>query len=788
MRLSSNFITGARDEQDRIRKQRKENREAFEKFKQLKVENGEQVTAEEFQQYRNSLSGGDAFFLRDLGPGELLDDLAKRTNQRSLQTRKLEDAKFVEANKTISETFSSWLQKNLDIDPTNKEAAKENFMMNFKDNQELGLEIWDMYSGRLEEEINTERANAGLKFFESQLKNVDSLTRAEEVMNKNNLPQWKKDAVRVYMQEKFNKVTTENRASLFKLAQDYAPANIREVQPEQLDAVVEGMIIQSKLDTSQYNTRELEQLKTDLKKIIQDNVNDAVEADTRVREDKFGAAIVSNKVFLEALKNGWKSPKVLREYNAVRMGLGLSVIETDSDGFPTEEAKNSAEYARFKVLAVRAATAATNNYATEYKEENEKTLKLSQEALDEAIKLAQNIASTSNNYFGTSGKKEDIVKIGGFIASSRVVGDGYVLAPGIEPSMFVSLMREAFGDDFNLNETNEEKISQMVQYMKDKKFMVRKPEFMLMRKKMMGNKKFIYPPGTSFKQEVVPNITKDFQSTLKTVIRNKLMQLSVFDNISSTFGDENKIQELILELTKNKDLVAKAKVLESQGAKGAFNDLDITNGDGNIKELLDKAINEVFTEEMGNIKNGYKLPTNFFSTASSSQARRLGIVVPLKDTSSDPSSPEYLLDSDGEPLKRGMQYTHKDGVFSKYPPTTTSSGGVNAVFGQITLDPSNLRSSLLTGGGGQFAPYSPGLQGIDRNSSANDVAQTIVTFFDAAKAQNQVTPGILPPSVNTFQEFADYIDLQGSTRGMSRPMQQRAQRVITILKSMGRIQ
>ena len=95
---------------------------------------------------------------------------------------------------------------------------------------------------------------------------------------------------------------------------------------------------------------------------------------------------------------------------------------------------------------------------------------------------------------------------------------------------------------------------------------------------------------------------------------------------------------------------------------------------------------------------------------------------------------------------------------------------------------------MLTGGGGQFAPYSPGLQGIDRNSSANDVAQTIVTFFDAAKAQNQVTPGILPPSVNTFQEFADYIDLQGSTRGMSRPMQQRAQRVITILKSMGRIQ
>lgn len=788
MRLSSNFISGARDEQDRIRKQRKENREAFEKFKQLKVENGEQVTAEEFQQFRNSLSGGDSFFLRDLGPGEMLDELARRTNERSLQTRKLEDAKFVEANKTISETFSSWLQKNLDIEPTDKESAKENFMMSFKDNQELGLEIWDMYSGRLEEEIATERANAGLKFFESQLKDVDSVTRAEEVMKKNNLPEWKKDAVRVYMQEKFNKVTTENRASLFKLVQDYAPANIREVQPEQLDNIVEGMIIQSKLDMSQYNQTEIDQLKKDLKKILQDNVNDAVEADTRVREDKFGAAIVSNKIFLEALKNGWQSPKVLKEYNAVRMGLGLSIIETDADGFPTEEAKNTAEYARFKVLAVRAATAATNNYATEYKEENEKTLKLSQEALEEAITTSKNIASTSSNFFGKTGKKDDIVKIGGFIASSRVVGDGYVLAPGIEPSMFVSLMRDAFGDDFNLNEVNEERIGEMVQYMKSKNFMVRKAEFMLLRKKMMGNKKFIYPPGTSFKQEVVPNITKDFQTTLKTVIRNKLMELTVFDNINSTFGDDNKIAALRLELTQNKDLVAKAKVLESQGAKGAFNDLDITNGDGNIKELLDKAINEVFKEEMGNIVNGYKLPRNFFSTASSSKARKLGIVVPLKDTSDDPNSPEYLLDSDNEPLKKNMQYTHKDGVFSKYPPTTTSSGAVNAVFGQITLDPSGLKSSLLTSGGGQFAPYSPGLQGIDRNSTANDVAQTMVTFFDAAKAQNQVTPGILPPNVNTFQDFADYIDLQGSTRGMSKPLQNRTVAVIRRLKALGRIQ
>ena len=129
MRLSSNFITGARDERDRIRKQRKENREAFEKFKQLKVENGEQVTAEEFQQYRNSLSGGDAFFTRPWS-GEL-DDLAKEQTNALCRQESWKTQSLLRQIKQYQKHSAVGCRK-FGHRPTNKEAAKENFMMNFE--------------------------------------------------------------------------------------------------------------------------------------------------------------------------------------------------------------------------------------------------------------------------------------------------------------------------------------------------------------------------------------------------------------------------------------------------------------------------------------------------------------------------------------------------------------------------------------------------------------------------------------------------------------------------------
>ena len=100
-RISSAFQKSLRREEDRIDKKRKENREAFEKYREMRIKNGDQVTAQDFQDYRMSLAGGDNFMLQSMGPGHMLEDMAKRTNEQSLLTRTKEDADFAESQKDV---------------------------------------------------------------------------------------------------------------------------------------------------------------------------------------------------------------------------------------------------------------------------------------------------------------------------------------------------------------------------------------------------------------------------------------------------------------------------------------------------------------------------------------------------------------------------------------------------------------------------------------------------------------------------------------------------------------
>ena len=142
-RITSAFSESFRKEEDRIDRKRKENREAFEKYREMRVKNGDQVTAQDFQNYRMSLAGGDNFMLQSMGPGVLLEDMAKRTNEQSLLTRTKEDASFVEAQEKIKSTFDTFVTDNLDADPTDMNGSKKKFMALFNENPELGEEIWN---------------------------------------------------------------------------------------------------------------------------------------------------------------------------------------------------------------------------------------------------------------------------------------------------------------------------------------------------------------------------------------------------------------------------------------------------------------------------------------------------------------------------------------------------------------------------------------------------------------------------------------------------------------------
>ena len=43
----------------------------------MRVKNGDQVTAQDFQNYRMSLAGGDNFMLQSMGPGHMLEGYGK---------------------------------------------------------------------------------------------------------------------------------------------------------------------------------------------------------------------------------------------------------------------------------------------------------------------------------------------------------------------------------------------------------------------------------------------------------------------------------------------------------------------------------------------------------------------------------------------------------------------------------------------------------------------------------------------------------------------------------------
>ena len=163
-RMTSAFQKSLRREEDRIDRKRKENREAFEKFREMRIKNGDSVTAEDFQRFRQNLAGGDNFMLQSMGPGHMLEDIAKRTNEQSLLTRTKEDASFVEAQEKIKSTFDTFVNDNLDADPTDMNGSKKKFMALFNENPELGEEIWNQNKGRFSEALLAGRVKSAQEF------------------------------------------------------------------------------------------------------------------------------------------------------------------------------------------------------------------------------------------------------------------------------------------------------------------------------------------------------------------------------------------------------------------------------------------------------------------------------------------------------------------------------------------------------------------------------------------------------------------------------------------------
>ena len=296
--MTSAFQKSLRKEEDRIDRKRKENREAFEKFREMRIKNGDSVTAEDFQRYRQNLAGGDNFMLQSMGPGHMLEDIAKRTNEQSLLTRTKEDASFVEAQEKIKNTFDTFVGDNLDADPTDMNGSKKKFMALFNENPELGEEIWNQNKGRFSEALLAGRVKSAQEFHDLLLEDVHTKDEAQKIMIANGVPAWKQASIMSIMERKQNKFGGDTQSKAIELANGFVPNNVRFFDQMEIDKQVVLIMQRAKVDASIIGQTAFDDLKANITSVIKtkvDNANAAqIETDTRT----FNQTISSNAMFI----------------------------------------------------------------------------------------------------------------------------------------------------------------------------------------------------------------------------------------------------------------------------------------------------------------------------------------------------------------------------------------------------------------------------------------------------------------------------------------------------------
>lgn len=100
-RLGSNFFNAYNDQVDNLRRRRGENVEAFNSFVKMRTELGETASVTDMEKMRNSLAGGEGYFMNALPTGTMLQE----TNKRLIENQA--DERTKEAGRSINNRTSS---------------------------------------------------------------------------------------------------------------------------------------------------------------------------------------------------------------------------------------------------------------------------------------------------------------------------------------------------------------------------------------------------------------------------------------------------------------------------------------------------------------------------------------------------------------------------------------------------------------------------------------------------------------------------------------------------------
>ena len=731
-RISSAFQDSFRKEEDRIDKKRKENREAFEKFREMRIKNGDQVTAQDFQDYRMSLAGGDNFMLQSMGPGHMLEDMAKRTNEQSLLTRTKEDADFAESRKKTYELFDTFVQDNLNVDPTDMNGSKKKFMALFNDNAELGEEIWNQNKGRFAEAINNGRVKAASEFVDLMLQNVNTMDEANKIMAANAVPAWKQAAITKIMEQKQNKFGGNTQTKAIELANAFTPTNVRFFNEQEIDNAVLGILTQAKVSADVIGQDKYDALKLSLTATITTKVQNAQSAqadtDTRTFEKTFSADPMALKV---GETNGWTSQKLLDIYNSHRRRYKLSEAQDVNDP-------------DFKRMAHVLSIHNSSNYKANYDKERDRVTKIVDAQVDT---IAQAINAESAGF----DKKSS-----GYIAISGLITQGMMLNPSVNPSEVRAVIENEFGVDAVSGDKSDSDTIRRIRESLSGMF-ISKADFkkQLMEQNMQN---VGYPPNTDF-NTVSEGDIKEFGDGFKSYMRTQRALMTV--NIDP---ESPQFQRILNNLEQEADTYIDKMLAFYRKSKGAFAtfgegaDGQLTTMEARLEELkavLVQSKDDMLADLRSGKMRGTKLPPQSYTMTRSDLAKQgyVEMEVDLMKRVMNETTGEYeevpvtYKDTD-IPVKAGdVVKVDQNGDITSFSQVSAQTASSNTnIMNRITADPGKVGQELL-GGGTDFSAFMPPSMGggIDNNTTNQQMAQTIKNMYQAFKQSGTPLPSYTRP-------------------------------------------
>lgn len=691
-RFSSAFFDAYNKQEDRIDKKRKENREAFLAYRKNKAELGEDVTAEELQLYRQSLAGSDAFFLKDLGPGKMLADLAERTNQRSLNTRREEEAQEVERKTNEIAMFDTWASQNLNLDATDTEGAKANFMKNFVGQEAIGERLWTQNEGRLMESINTGRADSAQTYVTNRLQGVDDIAAAEAIMAADNLPQWKKSSITQIIANRQSTALGTAKAKAEELVNQVEGATLIDADETAL-ADRAGVIIRSaqvKLDPS---SQQYKDLHAAIVATLKNRQNTARKTDTKTREEAFSKSILGkdSQFIITFDAKGYDDEAVLDAYN----------YERDKAGLPRAESMADEQFQQY-------VQAAANRESLQYEKDYADDLQAANTKGDAVVERQKSVHDSLAIHFTE-----------GTIGFNTMAMIGANMIPTQPASVIISQLQQNFGDRLDAEGRDIATMNEIVAFLKGSGLYASPAD--VKQLSVDENQTMRIRPGTDL-QTFIDSEGEGFSEQ----VTNGLKALGFELDIGASVEEKQKALDKLLDQAQEQLELDVATILSSRGAFAEGPSGKVESAIEAHKRKVQILISQLSTDDI----KPQRVPNNKFGNEpNSGQYLAKPGSQDLMDVEGNPVVPGqiYIIENgDIKPLSGSSMSTQ---LMSTYP-ITVGRGRGNFNGGQAML---NLGAQIAqVGPGGSVYGFSPAqAQAGYFNTPSNNIISIVKQMADA---------------------------------------------------------